>query len=240
MASAAAPALKRRAKAKVYDSTEEIALIRRAKKDDQAAFTELYYRYVAKVRNVILRIVRDDDIADWRTNIAFTSVLEHLRGWTIKEGKRVKVPVFDEQSKFGTWLIRIAINEGLMHLRKQKTSGGLTDSLDEMQQPSSSIDREDNINTKAQRILAQRDLTLEGIADRQVLNMAFERVPVKFKLALHLRYWEGMSIDEIKGVLQETHEGEVTVPYVKTLLHRGKWIMRKQIQVLSTPRVKRF
>src|SRR5580658_8245979 len=134
----AAPALKRRAKVKVYDSSEELSLVRLAKSGSEEAFTQLYHQHHHRLKMVIHRIVKDEDVAEWRANIALTKVWENLRGWSMKEGKKVKMPGFDEQSKFSTWVTRIAINEGLMHLRKQKNNGGVLESLDELLAPADS------------------------------------------------------------------------------------------------------
>jgi RNA polymerase sigma-70 factor, ECF subfamily len=231
MASAAAPALKRRAKGRVYDSSEELSLVRLAKTGDESAFTQLYHQHHHRLKMVIQRIVKDDDVAEWRTNIALTKVWENIRR-------------FDEKSKFSTWVTRIAINEGLMHLRKQKNNGGYIESLDELIAPSDSQEsrfgRRGSLSSN-ERLLSQRDLELEGIADRQVLAKAIRRVPVRFRVVLHLRFWEGNSVEEIRQILQAGRKkgDEVTIPYVKTLLFRGKHIMQEHIETLSKPRLTR-
>lgn len=234
-----APALKRRSKVKVYDSSEELTLVHAAKKGDETAFTQLYHQHHTRIKMVIHRIVKDDDVAEWRANIALTKVWENLRGWSMKEGKKVKMPGFDEKSKFSTWVTRIAINEGLMHLRKMKNNGGHAVSLEELLQPGGAT--ADNVNAPTmssnQRYLAQRDLDLEGIPDRQVLAKAIRRVPVRFRVVLHLRFWEGNSVEEIRQILSAGRKNEVTIPYVKTLLFRGKHIMQEHIQTLSKPRL---
>jgi len=242
MAAAAAPAHKRRAKVKVYDSSEELTLVHAAKKGDETAFTQLYHQHHTRIKMVIHRIVKDDDVAEWRANIALTKVWENLRGWSMKDGKKVKMPGFDEESKFSTWVTRIAINEGLMHLRKMRNSGGFMESLDALMAPSEAQEahRGHPINSEHQRYLAQRDLDLEGIPDRQVLAKAIRRVPVRFRIVLHLRFWEGNSVEEIRQILQQGRKREVTIPYVKTLLFRGKHIMQEHIETLSKPRLTRI
>src|SRR5277367_592799 len=236
------PAVARRAKIKVYDSSEELSLVRLAKSGDESAFTQLYHQHHHRLKMVINRIVKDDDVAEWRANIALTKVWENLRGWSVKEGKdgkpkRVKKPGFDEQSKFSTCVTRIAINEGLMHLRKLR-NGGHPLSLDELTAASNpqGVGAGIDVPNNNQRFLATRDLELEGIADRQVLAKAIRRVPTRFRIVLHLRFWEGNSVEEIRQILQEGNEHEVTIPYVKTLLFRGKHIMQDHIESLSKPR----
>jgi RNA polymerase sigma-70 factor (ECF subfamily) len=227
MPAAAAPALKRRAKVKDFDSSEERVLVRRAKSGDEAAFTQLYHQHHHRLKMVIQRIVKDDDVAEWRTNIALTKVWENIRR-------------FDEKSKFSTWVTRIAINEGLMHLRKMKNAGHPL-SLDDLTAPSRAQSTHGGVDAPVnnQRYLAQRDLELEGIADRQVLSKAIRRVPARFRIVLHLRFWEGYSVEEIRQILQEGRKREVTIPYVKTLLFRGKHIMQDHIETLSKPRLTR-
>lgn len=203
----------------LYDSLEELALIHAAQQGDESAFTELYYQNHARIKMVIHRIVKDDDIAEWHTNIALTRVWENL-------GR------FDEKSKFSTWVTRIAINEGLMHLRKQKNNH--VESLDDLE-----LER-DGCFPHHQHWLASRDLELEGIADRQVLTKAIRRVPVRYRIVLRLRFWDGYSVEEIRQILQAKRKNEITIPYIKTLLFRGKARMKENIQTLSTPKVTGF
>jgi RNA polymerase sigma-70 factor (ECF subfamily) len=223
MASATAVALKRK-KAKVYDSPEELILVHRAKKGDEAAFTALYSHHLNRVRVTINRIVKDEDLSDWLANVTLTKVWQKLSS-------------FDEQSKFSTWITRIAINEGLMHIRHAKcmSRAAETVSLDALLNG-----RQDGKNAPSDhaaangKVLAVRDLDLEGIADRQVLETAIRRVPVRFRQILRLRFWDGHTVEEIRQILSLGAVKEVTIPAVKTRLLRGRLILMEQVQQISS------
>ena len=206
MGASAAVALK----LKIYDSEEELALVRQAKAGDEAAFTALFHHHFNHIRAVISRIIREDDTAEWLANVALTKVWQKLAS-------------FDEQSKFSTWITRIAINEALMHMRRQKSlQHRLESSLDEMLEQ-----LHDHL------ALGYRDLDLEGVADRQMLKLAISRVPQPYRDVLRLRFWEGLSLSDIKRVLGEESSLKVTLPAIKSRLSRGRKLLMVEVQRCS-------
>ena len=92
---------------KVYDSPEELNLVHKARRGDQRAFNSLYQMHHTRVFVTIKRLLTSDDDSQWVANIALTKVWKKLN-------------TFKENSKFSTWITRIAINEAKMHLRSQK------------------------------------------------------------------------------------------------------------------------
>ena len=93
-------------------ATEEIhpdvALVERAKKGDTAAFEQLVRQYERQVFRVAQHITQNREDAEDITQDAFLKAYE-------------KLDQFQGNSKFSTWLVRIAVNESLMRLRKRKT-----------------------------------------------------------------------------------------------------------------------
>src|SRR6478672_10224151 len=96
--------------AEVFDETP---LVERAKSGDAAAFSELVNRYERKIFRLAKHITQNDEDVLQET---FLKAYSHL-------------DTFQGQSKFYTWIVRIAVNEALMKLRKRKSSK--TVSLDE-------------------------------------------------------------------------------------------------------------
>jgi RNA polymerase sigma-70 factor, ECF subfamily len=216
---AAAPALKR----KVYDSAEELELVHRAKAGDEGAFTALYAHHFNRLRIVISRIVHDEDQAEWLANVSLTKVWQKLGS-------------FDEQSKFSTWVTRIAINEGLQHLRHENTQACRNEvSLDQELDQSGNGHSRGRDARKVSLKLGVRDLNLEGVADREVLRRAITRVPTAYRDILRLRFWEGMRNKDIRRVLGNIHrkkDGTATlIPMaaLKSRLLRGRKILIQQI-----------
>jgi RNA polymerase sigma factor (sigma-70 family) len=85
----------------------EEQLIAAAKTGRRAPFGELCERHAKKVFRVIYRIMRNREDAEDAVQECFLNAFVHLKD-------------FDGRSQFATWLTRIAINAGLMKLRKNR------------------------------------------------------------------------------------------------------------------------
>ena len=85
----------------------EEQLITAAKTGRRAPFGELCERHAKKVFRVIYRIMRNREDAEDAVQECFLNAFVHLKD-------------FDGRSQFVTWLTRIAINAGLMKLRKNR------------------------------------------------------------------------------------------------------------------------
>src|SRR6185437_2255434 len=96
--------------------TEELQLVQAAKGGDVSAFEDLVKRYDRNVFRIAQHITHNREDAEDVVQDAFLKAYENL-------GQ------FQGQSKFYTWLVRIAVNEALMKLRRIKP--GRLVSLDE-------------------------------------------------------------------------------------------------------------
>ncbi|MCA9737412.1 MAG: sigma-70 family RNA polymerase sigma factor [Gemmatimonadota bacterium] len=86
----------------------EAQLIRRACDGDGRAVRALYERYSPRVYAVVRRIAADDDLAHDYAQEAWIRAIRAL-------------PTFRGDSRFSTWLHRIAVNSALQALRKAET-----------------------------------------------------------------------------------------------------------------------
>src|SRR5438445_6548169 len=96
--------------------TEELALVDQARQGDVGAFEQLIKRYDRNVFRIAQHITQNREDAEDVVQDAFIKAYQNL-------GQ------FQGNSKFYTWLVRIAVNEALMKLRKRKSDK--TVSLDE-------------------------------------------------------------------------------------------------------------
>ena len=96
--------------------SEELTLVQAAKRGDDSAFEELVRRYDRNVFRIAQHITQNREDAEDVVQEAFLKAYGNLAQ-------------FQEQSKFYTWLVRIAVNESLMRLRKRRT--GKMVSIDE-------------------------------------------------------------------------------------------------------------
>src|SRR5690348_5802139 len=87
--------------------SEELALVQAAKGGDVGAFEELVRRYDRNVFRIAQHITQNREDAEDVVQDAF------LKAYTNLEQ-------FQGQSKFYTWLVRIAVNEALMRLRRRR------------------------------------------------------------------------------------------------------------------------
>ena len=86
----------------------EAQLIRKAVQGDGAAVRSLYERYSPRVYAVVRRIAADDDLAHDYAQEAWIRAIRAL-------------PTFRGESRFSTWLHRIAVNSALQAVRLAET-----------------------------------------------------------------------------------------------------------------------
>jgi RNA polymerase sigma-70 factor (ECF subfamily) len=100
---------------------------------------------------------------------------------------------FQSKSKISTWLYRIAVNESLDHLRRQKTK----------------VSADEDISV-ANRLLA--DEYFNGDETQALLQQAIAKLPDVQRTVFTLRYYDNMKYSEISHVLN-TSEGALKASY---------------------------
>ena len=182
----------------------DLELVHRAKQGDLPAFNELVSRHERKIFRLTQHITGNREDAEDALQDAF------LKAYT-------KLGQFQEGSQFYTWLVRIAVNESLMRLRKRRNTPP-TVSLDEpVETDDGLIPREigqwdDNPEDR----FAQQEL--QEILDRELQSM-----PPIFRTVLVLRDLEQISTEETARLL------DITVPAVKSRLLRARLQLRERL-----------
>src|SRR5881398_3698823 len=87
--------------------SDELTLVQAAKSGDVSAFEELVRRYDRNVFRIAQHITQNREDAEEVVQDAFLKAYSNLKQ-------------FQGQSKFYTWLVRIAVNEALMRLRRRR------------------------------------------------------------------------------------------------------------------------
>src|SRR6202161_4909024 len=85
--------------------TDELTLVQAAKRGDDSALEELVRRYDRNVFRIAQHITQNREDAEDVVQEAFLKAYSNLEK-------------FQEQSKIYTWLVRIAVNGGLMEVRR--------------------------------------------------------------------------------------------------------------------------
>jgi RNA polymerase sigma-70 factor, ECF subfamily len=183
--------------------SEEMQLVRRAKRGDDQAFEELVRRYDRNVFRIAQHITQNREDAEDVVQEAFLKAYSNL-------GK------FQEQSKFYTWLVRIAVNEALMKLRRRKPER--TVSLDEeVKTEDDSLPREvADWSPNPEQMYNQAEL-------RDILTRTIQGLPAGFRTVFVLRDVEGLSTEETADAL------ELSIPAVKSRLLRARLQLRERL-----------
>lgn len=189
--------------ADVDESFDEAALVARAKQGDDSAFTELVNKYERRVFRMAKQITQSDEDAEDVLQESFLKAYTHLDS-------------FQGQSKFYTWLTRIAVNEALMKLRKRKSDK--TVSLDEPADiGEDTVVREIAVwEDDPEQRYSQEEL-------REILGKAIEQLKPAFRTVFVLRDIEEMSTEETAEALG------LSVPAVKSRLLRARLQLREKL-----------
>lgn len=182
---------------------DEAPLVVRAQAGDAAAFTELVERYERKIFRLAKHITQSDEDAEDVLQEAFLKAYEHL-------GE------FQGNSKFYTWIVRIAVNQALMKLRKRKSDR--TVPLDEP------VDTGEDVMV---REIAVWDDDPEQRYSQdelgQILDDAVQSLKPAFRTVFVLRDIEELSTEETADALG------ISVPAVKSRLLRARLQLREKL-----------
>jgi RNA polymerase sigma-70 factor (ECF subfamily) len=181
---------------------DEPLLVKAAKSGDAAAFEELVNRYERKIFRLTMNITRNREDAEDAMQDAFMKAYSHLN-------------TFQEDSRFYTWLVRIAANEALMRLRKRRPNQV---SLDEP------VEGEDDLMPREirdwgpspEQRFAQSEM-------RGILDQVIDQLDADFRTVFVLRDIEELSTEETAAVLG------LSVPAVKSRLLRARLKLRQKL-----------
>ncbi|MBO0910524.1 MAG: RNA polymerase sigma factor [Acidobacteria bacterium] len=183
--------------------SDELALVQRAKSGEVEAFEELVRRYDRNVFRIAQHITQNREDAEDVVQDAFLKAYNNL-------GQ------FQGQSKFYTWLVRIAVNEALMKLRRRRPER--TVSLDEeVKTEDDSVPREvADWSPNPEQQYTQAEL-------RDILDRTIHGLPATFRTVFVLRDVEGLSTEETADAL------DLSVPAVKSRLLRARLQLRDRL-----------
>jgi RNA polymerase sigma-70 factor, ECF subfamily len=182
---------------------DEADLVARAKSGDGVAFSELVTRYQSKIYRLAKHITQNDEDAEDVLQEAFLKAYEHLDG-------------FQGNSKFYTWIVRIAVNESLMKLRKRR--GDRTVPLDEpLDTGEETVKREIAVwEDNPEQQYSQEEL-------RGILDEAVQSLKPDFRTVFVLRDIEELSTEETADALG------ISIPAVKSRLLRARLALREKL-----------
>jgi len=188
---------------KAGEDTSEMALVQAAKKGDLEAFSELVKRYDRNVFRIAQHITHNEEDAQDVVQDAFLKAYQNLEQ-------------FQGNSKFYTWLVRIAVNEALMKLRRRRSDK--TVSIDEdVETEEGSMPREvADWSPNPEQLYGQSELS-------DILKKTIQGLPPGFRTVFVLRDVEGLSTEETAEMLS------LSIPAVKSRLLRARLQLRERL-----------
>lgn len=182
---------------------DEADLVAKAKAGDAAAFNELVSHYERRVFRMAKQITQNDEDAEDVLQETFLKAYSHLDD-------------FQGNSKFYTWIVRIAVNEALMKLRKRRSDR--TVPLDDP------IDTGEDV--VAREIAVWEDNPEQRYSREEmgnILDEAVQSLKPAYRTVFILRDIEEMSIEETAQALN------LSISAVKSRLLRARLQLRDKL-----------
>jgi RNA polymerase sigma-70 factor (ECF subfamily) len=165
---------------------DEHAAVEAAKLGEQEALGQLYEHYFPRIYRYVVSRLRSNEDAEDVTEEVFLRIIDNIGSFEWRG-----LP-------FGAWVFRIARNEVVSHVRRQKSRGSNT-------QLTESIPDEGRDHTE----LVEIDLTFK------VVQVAIEQLPEAQRQVVSLRFVAGLTVAETVQTLKKTENN------VKVLQHKA-------------------
>ena len=181
---------------------EEKILIEQAKHGDNKAFDQLYERYHKLIRYIIFDIVKDDELTQDLLSNTFIKAFSKLISYV-------------NPISFEAWLKTIAVNTTIDHIR---ATNDLCKNF--------SIDNETN-TIQLEETAPDPESDMIKTENIELLRIALSRLRSKYRNLLELRYYQGLSYDQLSVKLR------IPIGTVKSDLNKAKRRLREIFHKLS-------
>ena len=176
---------------------DDIALVNLVKKGDKKAYNALVLKHQDRLVFSVYKFLKDYELAQDIAQEAF-----------IKAYK--SIDKFRGDSQFYTWIYRIAINTAKNVLSTKARASEVYD------------------NDKTDQLLSESAITSENPENilqadqlRSTINNALQSLPEDIRVTLSLREYDGLSYEEIAGVLK------CPIGTVRSRIHKGREMLDK-------------
>jgi len=178
--------------------------VTRAREGDLEAFEHLVRRHARCVYRTVVGITGNEEDAEDAMQTAFMKAFQHM-------GE------FRGTARFSTWLVRIAINEGLEKVRGRRAVESLDwDTPDSDDETGYRPRRLEAWTDDPERLLARRET-------RSLVEAAILTLPPKYRVPVLLRDLEQMTTEEAAAATG------LPVATLKTRLLRGRLMLREAL-----------
>lgn len=155
---------------------KEHELLARSLRRDPDAFGQLVERYASSIVSLAYRMVGERADAEDLAQETFLAAFKAL-------------PTFRADSRFSTWLYRIAMNKCKDWLRARRAGQGSVESETEEAWAELAVDQ----------VTPERTLTQKQVADH--LEHAIQKLPPLYREAFVLKHVEGLDYEEMEQIV---------------------------------------
>lgn len=194
-------------KYKISHMTDEELVMHYLSTDDEAPFEEIVNRYSERIYSIAYRITNDHHNSE--------EVLQEVLLILSQ-----KMDSFRLDSKFATWLYRIALNAGYGHVRVEKRY-----EYDISLEDYTPYDYYGSLGgkVKSKEWINNPYLILYRNEALEIIDRAINELPEKYRIVFHLRDVEQLSGEEVSQILG------ISVGAIKSRLHRARLFVRDRI-----------
>ena len=175
---------------------EDSELVREARKGSQRAYAEIVERYQRPLFSLVVRMVKDAELAEDLCQEAFIKAFKALDS-------------YDHGRKFSSWLFKIAHNTTIDHLRRKRLQ---LESLEGDQES----DRPSHSQTLADETTASPEVRAESSDLGRALEACIGALREEYREVIVLRFVEGLAYQEIADITG------LPLGTVKTNIHRAR------------------
>ena len=187
------------------EKEQDEILVRDMKAGQMEAFDKIFELYQRKIYALSFNMTRNQMDAQDVTQEVLLTIYR-------------KIDTFQGKSAFSSWVYRITLNATYMKLRTKKKEQYV--SLDESLP---SFNHAGFQNDKVSDWSKNTDSLLFSNETKGVIEKAVALLPEKEKVVFMLRDVEGLSTEKVGDIL------DLTVPAVKSRIHRARLFLRKRL-----------
>jgi len=185
-------------------ATADAGLVARAQARDETAIRAIMQANNRRLYRIARGILRNDGEAEDVVQETYVRAFTHLDS-------------FRGDSSLATWLARIAMNEALGRLRRQRPSVDLNSLAPGVLEAQIIPFPHSSASEDPEKSMAQREI-------QHVVEHAIDELPDAFRIVFITRVIEGMNVEETADILGLKPET------VKTRLHRARAMLRENVE----------
>ena len=190
------------------DNKSEAALLERLQAGDERALTDLANQYGSKIYQLAFRYLRNREDAEEVTQDVLFKVYRKADG-------------FRGDAALSSWIYRITFNTAMSRVRTARYQRWQAD-----ERRAISADGDELVPASRRDVADWSDLADERVLRSQLRRRVFRAIlalPAIYRAPVMLRDIQGMSTEEASAMLR------VKDQTLKSRLHRGRLILRKQL-----------